>query len=282
MERYYDSRRRGRGDEYRNEAGDYRREHNRERAGRPEDLRYRHDDDYRAGSFTGEDFQNEGETGGRRFQDVSERKQNPYGDEPGMYSRQHDVTPSRPDLPYEYDQPSMYHRGSREAFESRRRRLVDERRDSWQPAPHDYGREHSARQMLQPERFRSSGYNEPGTASFASDFPHADSRHEPGGRSGIFSETGPNAGRGPKGYRRSDEHIIEEACQCLERHGYVDASDVEVTCVEGVLTLEGEVPDRRSKREAESAVEDIYGVKDVMNHLRVRKDDKRREDTNVR
>lgn len=82
---------------------------------------------------------------------------------------------------------------------------------------------------------------------------------------------GPYTGKGPKGYKRSDERIVEEACLRLERAGDVDASEIEVTCSEGVITLRGKVEDRATKRKSEECVEDIYGVRDVMNELQVNK-----------
>ena len=80
---------------------------------------------------------------------------------------------------------------------------------------------------------------------------------------------GPYTGRGPKGYKRSDQQIMEDACQRLERDGEIDASDIEVTVEEGVIRLRGTVHDRKTKRHAEECVESIYGARDVMNELRV-------------
>ncbi len=95
----------------------------------------------------------------------------------------------------------------------------------------------------------------------------------PGGQGMLYSESltlhGPHAGRGPKGYRRSDQQITEDACQRLERDGDVDASEIEVTTQDGVITLRGTVQDRMTKRRAEECVESIYGARDVMNELRV-------------
>ncbi|MEK7356304.1 MAG: BON domain-containing protein [Bdellovibrionota bacterium] len=75
------------------------------------------------------------------------------------------------------------------------------------------------------------------------------------------------AGRGPKGYRRSDERIRDEVSEVLERDHYVDATDVEVEVKEGVVFLRGHIEDRRQKRMAEDAIETITGVKDVRNEL---------------
>jgi osmotically-inducible protein OsmY len=82
---------------------------------------------------------------------------------------------------------------------------------------------------------------------------------------------GPHTGRGPKGFTRSDERLKEQISERLERHGELDASEIEVRVENGVATLEGKVEDRRAKRMAEELVEDVYGVRDVMNHLKVDK-----------
>lgn len=82
--------------------------------------------------------------------------------------------------------------------------------------------------------------------------------------------TGPHTGRGPKGYRRSNEQILEEACRRLEQDGAIDASDIEVSCDDGIVRLQGEVDNRRAKRRAEDCVESVYGVRDVMNELTLR------------
>jgi BON domain len=84
---------------------------------------------------------------------------------------------------------------------------------------------------------------------------------------------GPHAGRGPQGYQRSNERIQEEVCEALTRHGQVDASGINVRVDQGEVTLEGTVTSRREKRLAEEAVESLSGVKDVHNHLRLRRGD---------
>ncbi len=87
--------------------------------------------------------------------------------------------------------------------------------------------------------------------------------------SGDWNQPGPHTGRGPEGYRRSDERIREDVCQRLTVHGEVDARGIEVK-VEGCeVTLTGTVPDRRTKRTAENVAEAVSGVKDVHNQLRI-------------
>ena len=77
-------------------------------------------------------------------------------------------------------------------------------------------------------------------------------------------------GRGPKGYRRSDERIREEICDRLLTHPDIDASDIEVVVRGGIATLAGTVEDRHEKRLAEFITEDAVGVDDVDNRLKVR------------
>jgi osmotically-inducible protein OsmY len=77
------------------------------------------------------------------------------------------------------------------------------------------------------------------------------------------------AGRGPKGYKRADERIREDVCELLTRSEYLDASNIEVTVRDGTVMLSGSVQDRRSKRMAEDLSQDISGVTDVQNQIRV-------------
>lgn len=80
------------------------------------------------------------------------------------------------------------------------------------------------------------------------------------------------AGRGPKGYRRSDERILDEIVERLMRTG-VDAADVEIKVEHGEVTLTGFVAERREKRNIEEACEDVMGVEEVHNRIRVSRPD---------
>lgn len=77
-------------------------------------------------------------------------------------------------------------------------------------------------------------------------------------------------GRGPRNYRRSDARIEEDANEALARDADVDASDIEVQVEDGEVTLSGTVHDRREKRRAEMAIDDVRGVMDVHNRLTIR------------
>lgn len=80
------------------------------------------------------------------------------------------------------------------------------------------------------------------------------------------------SGRGPRGYRRSDERIREDVCQCLTDDDYVDATNIEVTVKDREVVLSGTVPSRMQKRRAEDVIERLPGVQDVINSLRVVRD----------
>lgn len=84
-------------------------------------------------------------------------------------------------------------------------------------------------------------------------------------------ERGPNAGRGPVGYTRSDERILDEAHDRLERDGWVDATDVELSVTNGEVEIRGEVETRAMRHRAEAIVDAISGVRHVTNDLRVRR-----------
>lgn len=83
------------------------------------------------------------------------------------------------------------------------------------------------------------------------------------------AQRGTHAGKGPKGYRRSDERIREDVNEALERDGDLDASEITVDVKDGEVLLEGTVSDRRAKRLAEDLAEELPGVRDVHNRLRI-------------
>jgi osmotically-inducible protein OsmY len=83
---------------------------------------------------------------------------------------------------------------------------------------------------------------------------------------------GKHRGRGPKGYRRSDERIKEDVNDRLTDHPYLDASDIVVSVKESEITLSGTVDDRRDKRVAEDIAESVSGVTNVQNNLRVKEE----------
>lgn len=81
---------------------------------------------------------------------------------------------------------------------------------------------------------------------------------------------GPYYGRGPKGWTRSNERLLEDICEDMADHGFLDASDIEIKVQNGEVTLSGTVPSRVQKRLAERITEIAHGVRDVHNHLTIR------------
>lgn len=79
-------------------------------------------------------------------------------------------------------------------------------------------------------------------------------------------------GKGPLGYKRSDESIFDDVCESLTLSPVVDATTIEVEVQDGCVYLRGEVPSREVKRKAELEIENISGVHDVQNLLLVRRD----------
>lgn len=77
--------------------------------------------------------------------------------------------------------------------------------------------------------------------------------------------------RGPKGYKRSDERIKEDACDSLYRADDIDSSDVEVAVQNGEITLTGTVPDRHMKFMVENICERVTAVTDITNNLRIKR-----------
>jgi len=78
-------------------------------------------------------------------------------------------------------------------------------------------------------------------------------------------------GKGPKGYKRSDERIREELSERLSE-GFIDASDIEINVANGEITLTGTVTERRAKHIVEEIAENLQGVQEVHNQLRVKRE----------
>jgi len=80
---------------------------------------------------------------------------------------------------------------------------------------------------------------------------------------------GEHRGRGPKGYRRSDERIREDVSDRLTDDAWLDAQGIEVSVQDAEVTLAGTVRSREDKKRAEALAETVSGVDNVQNNLRV-------------
>jgi hypothetical protein len=140
----------------------------------------------------------------------------------------------------------------------------------------------------QPPRVQSSfiearprtGYATSPTRDMDHDMGHGAGR---GGMQGMYPsyEQSPELprrqqGRGPRSYQRSDDRIREDICERLMR-AWMDADDVDVRVEKGEVTLSGTVKSRDEKRAIEDLCEDVLGVKDVHNEIRVAREQQQEE-----
>jgi len=75
--------------------------------------------------------------------------------------------------------------------------------------------------------------------------------------------------RGPKGYKRSDDRIREDVNDRFSEQDDFDPTELEVSVSNGEVTLIGCVESRRAKFLAEEIADDVSGVTEVHNQLRV-------------
>lgn len=74
--------------------------------------------------------------------------------------------------------------------------------------------------------------------------------------------------RGPKGRWRSDQRILDDVAERFACSEHADASDVSVEVRDGVVILEGTVPQRHMRWTLEDLAAEVLGVIDVENRIR--------------
>ena len=145
----------------------------------------------------------------------------------------------------------------------------------WRGESSAYGLGHESREAERYDRpWENTRWGRSGDSRRDDDWRRRhESSERTGGYTGSYGSTrqGGFFGKGPKGYVRSDERIREDVCDRLSIDDEVDASDITVSVRDGEVTLEGTVPDRRSKHRAEDIAESVSGVKDIHNSLRPQK-----------
>lgn len=99
------------------------------------------------------------------------------------------------------------------------------------------------------------------------DFREDAARRERGDR--TRAEGGGHRGRGPRGATRPDTAIADEVYYRLTEDEHIDASEILIGVEGGVVTLTGEVPERRMKHLAEDLVANVRGVREINNVIRV-------------
>ena len=90
-----------------------------------------------------------------------------------------------------------------------------------------------------------------------------------GGEDDDNRERSSYRGRGPRNYTRSDDRIKEDVNDRLTYDFAIDASDIDVEVNGGEVVLSGNVRSRYEKRLAEDIAEDVNGVGNVENRIRV-------------
>jgi hypothetical protein len=78
-------------------------------------------------------------------------------------------------------------------------------------------------------------------------------------------------GRGPRGYQRTDARLHEVICERLTDDPQIDAGGISVKVERGEISLEGEVPDRRTKHHIEDVVDEISWSAPIYNRLRTKR-----------
>lgn len=77
------------------------------------------------------------------------------------------------------------------------------------------------------------------------------------------------SGRGPKGWKLTDEKLREKVSEVLLHSHDVDPTNLEVVVEDRVIYLRGSIPSKGMKRVAEDLVGSIPGVEDVFTELKV-------------
>ena len=157
--------------------------------------------------------------------------------------------------------------------DSARRRQHDPRFGDWyagdqgRRSGRHYAQTHGPDAGMQPEPYEPY----PGVASGPSGWAGAGGLDASVGKYQGFRNygRGRHAGRGPKGYTRSDERICEDVCERLMEADEIDASEISVEVKDGVVHLSGRVDERWMKHRSEDIADGCGGVKDVRNELRV-------------
>lgn len=107
------------------------------------------------------------------------------------------------------------------------------------------------------------GFGYPGQGGYGDFRSRKDARQRDDERSGG------HRGRGPRNIMRSDERIADDLIERLTRDDAIDASEILVGIDAGVVTLTGEVPERRMKHLAEDLAAAVQGVREVHNRIHV-------------
>jgi hypothetical protein len=164
--------------------------------------------------------------------------------------------------------------GCERIHSSKRKNSVD-RPDGVPNESFDFNEQDSARNYPLDRSYYN--YDEIPRPYFAESYPYDDdpeignqySEQYQKGRLAREHNRGPHSGRGPKGFKRSDERILENINERLSEDSWLDAYGIEVSINNGEVTLEGTVTDMESKQRAKAIVKTVVGVSKLHNQLRI-------------
>ncbi|WPU66962.1 BON domain-containing protein [Peredibacter starrii] len=167
---------------------------------------------------------------------------------------------SRFDLDQEPRREEGYYRRSPNSLsgpynENRGRRSAEGTSNNWESSPFEDGRMSSWNHRKGWDNYYDRSYDRGFRSHGGSQIGH------------DLGDVAGHRGKGPKGYKRSDESIYQDVCDMLSSSADVDATDIEVSVKDGCVYLNGRVQDRQMKKMAEYEVENISGVRDVQNLL---------------
>jgi BON domain len=160
------------------------------------------------------------------------------------------------------DRPSDRHYGHGGAVREPR---GSGREGFWGRGHEDSGYERDAHREYSREDYGRGGYGESERGGDVS----RGNEEDRGSRDAQRRRDQDFRGRGPKGYKRSDQRIQEDVNDRLADDPYVDASDIEVSVSGGEVNLTGTVEGHQSRRRAEDLAEQVSGVSYVQNGIRV-------------
>jgi osmotically-inducible protein OsmY len=84
----------------------------------------------------------------------------------------------------------------------------------------------------------------------------------------MVDREGLHAGKGPRGWTRSDAQLREDVSERLMEDRLLDARGIVVAADAGVIVLSGEVPGASDVAHAEMLARETAGVVEVKNQLR--------------
>jgi osmotically-inducible protein OsmY len=184
--------------------------------------------------------------------DYSEREYSRYGRSYGDEGRYRDRSSSSP----RYNYPTGFRSGER---------YSERERGEYETSPYGRGERDYEYDRGEYRSGEQRGWWDRASDEVASWFGDEEAER----RRRMDQEREQFRGRGPKGYRRSDERIKEDVNDRLSE-GYLDASDIEVVVLNSEVTLTGTVNRRSDKRKAEAIAESVTGVTNVENRVRVK------------